>query len=342
MASRFLSEKWILFSLSFAPLYAVSQQQQIVTVTGTIKSKELGFSLIHEHVVTNFAGADKITNPPDDIEATAGKILPYFSALKKYGVRSLVECTPNYIGRDVQLLKRMSELSGLNIITNTGYYAAVNKKYLPQNAYTDDVETIAGRWEREFRDGIEGTCIRPGFIKLGVDNGPLDSLEQKLLRAAIMVSKATQMAIAVHTGDGAAAFSELEIITQENWRAEKLIWVHAQNGTDEERKVMAQKGVWISLDGVSERNVEQYLSSILFMKQQGLLHRVLISHDDGWSVIINGSYDTLDLFKNGNRIPYCTISEQLLPKLRENGFTKSDVKLIMIKNPRQVFSLPQN
>jgi phosphotriesterase-related protein len=339
MIRTFLSNKCILLFLLVVPFQAISQRGTIVTVTGSIKSTEMGFSLIHEHVVTNFIGADKVTLPPDGIDSTARKLLPHFIALKKRGIQSLVECTPNYIGRDVRLLKRIAELSGINIITNTGYYAAVNKRYLPPSAFTDDVETIANKWEREFLEGIEATGIRPGFMKLGVDNGPLDSVEQKLLRAAINVSKTTQLVIAVHTGDGAAALSELEIIEKENWKAEKLIWVHAQNGTDEERKIMAQKGAWVSLDGVSERTVEQYLSSLLYMKRNGLLHRVLLSHDDGWSVLVNGSYEALDLFKNGNQKPYTTISEKLLPKLRANGFTKSDINLIMVENPSKAFSL---
>jgi predicted metal-dependent phosphotriesterase family hydrolase len=51
--------------------------------------------------------------------------LPHLRRIKELGCRSLVECTPAFLGRDPALLRRLSEASGLQIITNTGYYSAV-------------------------------------------------------------------------------------------------------------------------------------------------------------------------------------------------------------------------
>ena len=55
------------------------------------------------------------------------------------------------------------------MITNTGYYGAAGDKYVPQHAYEETVDQLADRWTGEWEDGIEGTGIRPGFIKGGVD-----------------------------------------------------------------------------------------------------------------------------------------------------------------------------
>ncbi|MGH8020026.1 MAG: phosphotriesterase, partial [Opitutaceae bacterium] len=40
------------------------------------------------------------------------------------GVETLVECTPAYVARDPKLLARLSEASGLHVLTNTGLYGA--------------------------------------------------------------------------------------------------------------------------------------------------------------------------------------------------------------------------
>ena len=49
-------------------------------------------------------------------------MLPYLMQLAAAGCRTLTECTPEFLGRDPYLLAELSELSGLHIITNTGYY----------------------------------------------------------------------------------------------------------------------------------------------------------------------------------------------------------------------------
>ena len=142
-----------------------------MTIRGEVQSDKLGRSLIHEHITTDFIGAEKISQPQYNIDSAYNTILPFLIKLKEQGVNSFFECTPNYIGRDVKLLKRLSEASGINIITNTGYYAAVDKKYLPKHVYEESAEQLAQRWLNEWRNGIDGTEIRPGFIKLGVGEG---------------------------------------------------------------------------------------------------------------------------------------------------------------------------
>ena len=147
------------------------------------------------------------------------------------------------------------------------------------------------------------------------------------------------MTIAIHTGDSEAALSELEICRKENYRPEKMVWVHAQNGTDSARRVLAQAGMFISLDGVSETNFSEYVDMLTFLKDRRLLHKVIISHDDGWSVLSNGSYKSVELFDNGNTQPYSTIFTKLIPALKKNGFRQADVDQIMTRNVIDCFAL---
>src|SRR6187431_2666753 len=97
---------------------------KVMTVLGPIAPGQLGVTLTHEHGVVDFLGAEKAKALRHDAEDAFTTILPHLKKLKERGCQSFVECTPNYIGRDVRLLKRLSEASGLNILTNTGYYGA--------------------------------------------------------------------------------------------------------------------------------------------------------------------------------------------------------------------------
>jgi len=311
----------------------------VMTVNGKIAVDEMGKTLIHEHIVTNFDGTLHPNQPFEDREKAINLILPHLIHLKSLGYNTLFECTPSYIGKNVALLKELSDLSEINIITNTGYYAAVDKKYLPKSAYNKSAQSLAGRWYKEWKDGIADTGIRPGFIKLGVGKGELDDLEQKIFNAGMVLSKKTGMSVAVHTGDGTSIKSQYRLAEINNFDLNKLIWVHAQNGQDEERISMAEKGIWISLDGVSETRIEEYVKMIVVLREHNLLSKLLLSHDDGWAVAHNDGKLTLNQFANGNSSPYRTISEVLLTKLYEVGFTRKQMDLIFIENPKKALAI---
>ena len=104
----------------------------IMTVNGRLEINDMGKTLTHEHIVTNFNGTENPNEPFEDQEIAIDLILPYLKYLKSLGYKTLFECTPSYIGKNVLLLQELSKRSGIHIVTNTGYYAAVNKKYLPK------------------------------------------------------------------------------------------------------------------------------------------------------------------------------------------------------------------
>ena len=334
--------KWTLVLAFFAGITLFAQEgAYIMTVNGKLPIEAMGKTLIHEHIITDFAGTKQGNHPIENQERAVQLILPYLLHLKTLGFQTLFECTPSHIGKNVGLLKELSKRSGLHIVTNTGYYAAVNKKYVPDHAYTESAETLAKRWLAEWEQGISDSGIRPGFIKLGVGKGPLDSLEKKIVKAGFQTSKASGMALAIHTGDGSSSKSQYDWAIANDFDVNRLIWVHAQNGTDEERIEMAKNGVWISLDGVSETKLDRYVSMLVSLKQRGLLHRVLLSHDDGWSITHSQNKFNLELFKNGNTKPYRTISEQLVARLLSVGFTQEEINRILIGNPKQIMAIHQ-
>lgn len=85
-------------------------------------------------------------------------MLPYLLELEKFSLTTYVDCILNYLGRDVELLKILSEKTGLKIITNMGYYEARKYKYFPQSAFIESAEQIANRWIGKAENGIVGLC----------------------------------------------------------------------------------------------------------------------------------------------------------------------------------------
>jgi len=314
----------------------------LMTVTGPICIEQIGKTLEHEHLVTDFIGAEKVAQPQYQVSQAEKLILPFLQNLKNNDIKTLFECTPEFIGRDVLLLRELSKKSGLYIITNTGYYAAANKRFLPKHAYTETAEQLSERWISEWENGIKGTGIKPGFIKLGVGKESLDSVEQKIVKAGALTHLKTGLKIAIHTGSAIAANDEIDILEHEGISANALIIVHAQNIISDEQKNLIKRGAWISLDGINQKpeTIEKYIEFLVAIKNENLLDKVLISHDDGWSVIQkdDGIID-FELFGNGNKKPFSTIFEILFPRLKEFGFTQENFNQLLIQNPGQAYKI---
>jgi len=303
-----------------------------MTVTGPLSATDMGATLPHEHVFLDFIGAAEVSKDrydPDEIfEAT----LPYLEQVKGLGCDTLVECTPAYIGRDASLLKRLAKESGLNVLTNTGYYGAGRNKFLPRHALSETANELATRWLNEWKDGIDGTSIRPGFIKIGVDSGKLTYVHRNLVRAAARAHLGSGLTIAAHTGDGVAAMDELSVLKDEGVSPSAMIWVHAQNERDAEVHARAAElGAWVEFDNVSTKNLERHVKLVLEMKERGFLNRVLISHDAGWYEI--GKPD------GGEFRPYDALFNEFLPALKEAGFTHEEIQQLLVINPREAFTI---
>jgi phosphotriesterase-related protein len=289
-------------------------------------------TLVHEHVLVDFIGADKVSQARYNTEEVFATALPHLKKLRAAGCRTLVECTPAFLGRDAALLKRLSQASGLHLITTTGYYGAANDKYVPAFAYEETPDPLATRWTQEFRQGIDGTGIRPGIIKIGVDKGRLSKIDAKLVRAAARTHAKTGLTIASHTGDGVAAMEQLEILRQEGIHSSALIWVHAQTETNVDLHYKAAKqGAWVEFDGIGEKSAEEHLSLVKGMIDGGFLSYTLISQDAGWYHVGEPG--------GGEYRSYSFVFESFIPMLRKAGVLEEDVRTLLLDNPRRALAL---
>jgi len=327
------------FSLkSFAT--TVADTQEIMTVTGPISSNELGTCLHHEHIVSRF-GEDPEEKPPYDYDHATKDIVPYLRFMKGLGCDSIMCCTTKYFGRDVNLLKQVSEASGMKIIANTGFYGAANDRYVPEFAFKNPAEDIAKIWIDEFEKGIEGSSIKPGFIKVGIDNGPLSEIDAKLVRAGAICHKATGLTLQVHTGDNLeAVINQLNILKEEGVAPQSWVWVHAQNVKNGDDLLLAAKeGAWISLDALRTVNyyeqrdsvriaVERHLELLRLLKEKGYLKQVLLSHD-------GSSYPQKGKSKRTFEVLFTTF----IPMMKSVGFSDADIRQLMVINPKNAYSI---
>ena len=309
-----------------------SAEGRVMTVLGPISPGQLGSTLPHEHVLVDFIGADSVSRDRYDANEAFAVALPHLRQAKELGCQAFVECTPAYLGRDPQLLARLAKVTGLHILTNTGYYGAAKDRYVPRHAYEESADQLAGRWVKEWSDGIEGTGIRPGFIKTGVDAGPLSAIDRKLVQAAARTHARTGLTIASHTGDTRAALEQFEILAQEKVRPQAFVWVHAQSDWGlEPRVTAARNGCWISIDNIDDRTVPVCVERVTALKERGGLSRLLVSHDAGWSRPGEPGGGAFRGFE--------TVYAAFVPALRKAGWTTDEVRQLLQANPAEAFTV---
>lgn len=313
--------------------------QTIITVNGPIPASEMGTTLVHEHVLVDFIGADSTGYDRWIKDEVVALVLPYLTEVKNLGVKTLMECTPAFVGRDPWILKELSRKSGMHLVTNTGYYGAHSNRFIPAHFYEKSAAELADLWIEEYRHGIEDSGVKPGFIKIAVDEDDnLSPDHKKIITAAALAHQQTGLAIASHTGPDNPAFEQIEVLKAHGIDPSVFIWVHAQRGSLEGNIKAAEAGTWISLDNVNARrepgsayDIAWYAERVEALKNAGLLHRVLISHDAGW-------YSPGEE-KGGEFRGFTALFSQLIPKLKEAGFTSSEIDMILIKNPMTAYSL---
>lgn len=308
------------------------RQARIITVNGEIPPSAMGKTLHHEHLLVDFIGADSTGYHRWDKNEVVEKVLPYLMEIKKLGYKTLVECTPAYLGRDPELLKLLSEKSGIQILTNTGYYSAGGGKFIPAHGFTETAEQLAQRWIAEAQNGIEETGVFPGFIKIAVDAKPLEEINRKVVEAACITHKATGLTIMSHTGPAVPAFEELEILKKNGVHPSAFIWTHAQNEKNIEKYIDAAKmGAWVAFDNFNPKYLDRYLEVVLRMKTHGLLQKVLLSHDAGWYK--PGEPD------GGDFRGFTDIEEIFIPALEKNGLSQHDIYELFVTNPAEAFKI---
>jgi len=287
--------------------------------------------LSHEHILVDFIGAKSIRPASYNHDSIISEVLPYLAALQEFNVNYFVDATPNYLGRDVLLLEKIANKTGIRIITNTGLYGVQNDKFIPQYAKESSAEELAEMWINEYKHGIDGTSIKPGFVKIGIDNSEtLSTMHQKLVKAAALTHLKTGLTIASHTGKAAGLWPQLHILKEMGGSPEAFIWVHAQGENTNGNYLKAAKtGCWISLDGLGWE-LEKHVEKIVFAKANGFLDRILISHDAGW-------YDPQKEIQAIQS--YSAIFKELYPELKSRGFTDDEFNLLISDNPSKAFAI---
>ena len=215
------------------------------TVLGPVEASELGFTLSHEHVLLSAAGVAQTYPGFIDHQAVTAEGIVELKAAYDEGVRTIVDVTTFDLGRDIALLEEVSRGSGVHIIACTGNHLAV-----PRDFTFSTPSAIAPHFIREIQDGIEGSGIKAGIIKVASDRGGITPPQEIILRAAAIAQKETGARISTHTwSPDRVGDAQVRILEEEGVDLNRVYVGHSNDDTDLDYLLgLLNKGVWLGLD----------------------------------------------------------------------------------------------
>lgn len=320
----------------------------IQTVLGPVPVGALGKTLMHEHILVSFPGAEFDPKYPFDRPAFVQTAVARLKALREFGVATFVDPCPIEMGRDVRLMAEVSEKSGIHIVCATGFY--FEGMGLPSYWRHASVDEITELYVREIEQGIDDTGIRAGLIKCSTSAPAITPLEQKVLAAASMAQRATGVPILTHTEGGLCGPEQQDIFEQHGVPLGQCLIGHSCGNPDHAyHRRIAERGSFVGFDrvGLTRRQSDEVRAdNIVRLIQAGLQEKVMISQDGycGWrgKYIFEPSEDRtreIDALRAAGEwpMPQTYMFTRFLPMLRERGVTDEMIDSILVQNPATYF-----
>lgn len=316
----------------------------VQTVMGPVDSSQLGFTLMHEHLMLRSENVHEQWPHLEDLDARADDVAMKVNDAGSRGVATIVDATAPNMTRDVPRLRRIAEQTGVHIIYSTGLHPHLPVPfYLKYDApnFRMDPDRIAALFVRDLEVGYGDTGIRAGMIKSGSDPA-IDSENQTVLKAAARAHRETGAPITLHSKPKSkVGLEQQDVLEKEGVDLSRVVIAHSGDSVDfAYLSALCERGSYLGMDrfgfdapGWFRLTVEQRVDVVVEMCHRGYANRMVLSHDSqSWCDFLPESAQ--EEFQPRSKLT--TISDEVVPLLRER-LGEEEIRLMTIDNPRRIF-----
>lgn len=312
----------------------------VQTIRGPIDSSELGRILSHEHFTNGMGGMERIPGLLDR-DAMIDRCVRALDRAREVGIDGILDVTPLDLGRQVWLFEAVAERTTSNVVCATGTY-----RWVPPYFFTWDADEIAEYYISEIEEGVEGSRIRAGIIKLAWDieyqlHDPNARYTPRMMlertaRAAARASKATGVPISCHTrAVDQLGTPLLDIFDDEGLDLRAVTIGHSNDTQDLDYLTgLLRRGATVGLDRFGagdEAYVAQRSGIALALVEAGYANQVSLGHDASPAGLW-GRWQEEDTSACWTRV-----SELEVPWLLANGATEADADAMLRGSIRATF-----
>ncbi len=305
----------------------------IRTVLGDIENPN-GNILMHEH----------IQNVSNDMLMAFGKKWLDEERMEQYAVNVLskmkkqlkidifVDGTPIDLGRNVRLLKNVSEVTGVHIVASTGLY------YYPSMISCQRSAKELSEWFLfECENGMEGTDIKPGILKCAADGEMTPDMAKRVEAISIVQAKTGLPMYAHCSHNDNIAYEMMNIFDKNNVNPEKTILGHASRRLDTDYlEGLLKEEYYICIDQSWDN--EEHIARVVYnLCEKGYEKKLLFPHDRA----LYNDFEVqdkvgIDFTEETHIERYLWLQNKLIPKLINMGCTEQQCEMFSCKNPLNI------
>ena len=290
----------------------------IKTVLGSVSKCEIRAALCHEHICCCSEYLKTMSGGLFDEEELMRVSVSRLTWLReKYNVNLFVDCTPVNLGRDIDLLKSVSEASGVHIVCATGFYHT--EECLFSNRSADFLAELYIK---------DAEAVNAGVIKAAVESETLSALNEKLLLASAKAHHVTGLPIVLHTNAKNQNGIRALVLLLKAGVSPSAITIGHLSDTEDTGYILkiAEYGCFIGLDRLRLNTTEEYIQNKLkvinALIEAGFENRIILSHD----ALVYSEFDMEPKINENARFNY--VFDHIL-----NRLPSDTVKKIIEENP---------
>ena len=334
---------------------SVLPKGKAITVRGPVEPSALGRVCMHEHLhsdIFDWQQKKLITVEHQDEERRRyllADAVPHLARCREFGGGAILDATmPPWRAWPTTYVD-VSALAQVHIIMSTGFYRQVEMGTYWVKTERDSiwpfvldapVEELADYCIRELTEGILGTGIRAGAVKLGTSAPQMTPAEEKTFRAGARAQRATGVHITTHCTKLGAESTQLALLDRE--------------GVDLSRVVIGHTG-WHLMDAATRK------AGLDWMRRGAnfLPTNLDVRKPERWQALVNAIHEVFDAGLGAHLVlgldsgycsesgpfapvtfmpppPFAYMFLEVLPAFRKLGMTAAEEDQMMRANPQRI------
>jgi len=312
---------------------------RVMTVTGQALGEQLGPTSMHEHLYCDISVQ---SGREDNILTDVRVMVEELAHVRRAGGHTIVDVTPEGIGRNPAMLKAISEGSGVQVVCGIAFYT---EETYPAWVRESTETQLADYFVREIEEGQDGVCA--GLIgELASHNEAqpepaayrLTEAESHVFRAAAEAQRRTGVAITTHASLGRGGHAQLAVLERAGADLGRVAIGHcdAHWHADPDQDLnyylpILERGAFCSFDLIGWSALapdDVRAERVAALTKLGYTRQIVLGSD---------TCRRSQLRANGGRgLDFLWTS--FLPRLRALGVAESDIDGMLVDAPRRLLA----